>query len=129
MAFIGFPRRVRFTPVPNPIFGLLLEQIDDLAELKCTLRVIWLLSQKKGYPRFLTLAEMEADRTLLVALATTGVQVETALARAVDRGTLVGVVADRHAEPAHQIFSGAATHAVADQVYNRRHPSGSPRVG
>ena len=98
MAFSGFPRRVRFTPVPNPIFGLLLEQIDDLAELKCTLRAIWLLSQKRGYPRFLTLAEMEADRTLVVALATTGVRVETALARAVDRGTLVGVVADRQGQ-------------------------------
>ena len=35
-----FPPRVRYTPVPNPLFGPLLEQIDDLAELKCTLRVI-----------------------------------------------------------------------------------------
>ena len=38
------------------------------------------------------------------------------------------VVADRHAEPAHQVLSGAATHAVADQIYNRRHPCSSARV-
>ena len=39
------------------------------------------------------------------------------------------VIADRHTEPAHQMFRGAATHAVADQVYDRRHPNGAPRVG
>ena len=38
MAFGGFPRRVQYTPVPSPVFGPLLEEIDDLGELKCTLR-------------------------------------------------------------------------------------------
>ena len=57
MAFSGFPRDVRFTPVPNPMFGRLLEEIDDLTELRCTLRLIWLLHQKKGHPRWVSLAE------------------------------------------------------------------------
>ena len=93
MASGGFPRRVRFIPVPSPVFGPLLEQIDDLAEFKCTLRVIWLLHQKKGYPRFVTIKEVLADRTLAKALAGGGpsreAEVKRALARSVERGTLV----------------------------------------
>lgn len=91
--FTGFPPRVRFTPVPNPLFGPLLEQIDDLAELKATLRVIWALHEKRGYPRFVSLSSLLADRTLARALSdgvsTHRASVESALARAVDRGTLI----------------------------------------
>ena len=88
----GFPPRVRYTPVPNPLFGPLLEQIDDLAELKCTLRVIWLLNQKRGYPRVVTLGELQADRTLGKALPDDGTpvreRIERAVGMAVQRGTL-----------------------------------------
>ena len=88
--FAGFPPRVRFTPVPSPLFGPLLEQIDDLAELKATLRVIWALHEKRGYPRFVSLSSLLADRSLARALAdgvsTHRALVETALARAVERG-------------------------------------------
>lgn len=91
--FTGFPPRVRFTPVPSPLFGPLLEQIDDLAELKATLRVIWALHEKRGYPRFVSLSSLLADRSLARALAdgvsTHSSLVETALARAVERGTLI----------------------------------------
>ena len=91
--FAGFPHRVRSTPVPNPIFGPLLEQIDDLAELKATLRVIWALHEKRGYPRFVSLSSLLADRTLARALSDGDsphrVLVESGLARAVERGTLI----------------------------------------
>ena len=79
-------------PVPSPVFGPLLEQIDDLAELKCTLRVIWLLHQRRGFPRIVTLGDLRADRTLDRALAQQGSmrpRLEDVLARAVERGTLV----------------------------------------
>jgi len=103
MAFDGFPRRVRSIPVPSPLFGPLLEDIDDLAELKCTLRIIWLLHHKKGYPRFVTLDDLLADRTLAKALASDGSShgphVERALARAVRRGTLVSGAVERRGEP------------------------------
>ena len=102
MAFGGFPRRVRFIPVPNPLFGPLLEQIDDLAELKCTLRIIWLLHQQKGYPRFVTLSDLLGDRTLAKALAFNGsphrLRVERGLARAVRRGTLVAGTVEQRGE-------------------------------
>ncbi len=93
----GFPRKVRQVPVPAPLLGSLLEQIDDLAELKCTLRVISLLSEKRGYPRFLTLREIQSDESL--ARAVPGIErqktpelIEKALGRAVKRGTLSFVV-------------------------------------
>ena len=92
MAAAAFPRNVRYTPVPNPLFGPVLEQIDDLSELKCTLRVIWLLHQKKGHPRYVSLSELMADRVLAKALAGGGEEVASAvqssLDRAVARGTL-----------------------------------------
>ena len=84
----GFPDRVRSIPVPAPLFGQLLEQIDDHAELKCLLRVIWLLQQKKGYPRFVTHSEALADRTLATALDSDSDTISNALEACVRRGTL-----------------------------------------
>jgi DNA replication protein len=91
MSYPGFPSRVRYTPVPNPLFGPILEQIDGLAELKCTLRVIWLLHQKRGFPRFVSLGDVLADRTLLNGMGPGGgrSEIEAALDSAVRRGTLV----------------------------------------
>jgi DNA replication protein len=93
MVFAGFPPRVRFTPVPDPLFGPLIEQISDLAELKATLRVIWLLHQKKGFPRYVTHGELLADRVLARGLSVEGrepgPELERALKMAVQRGTLV----------------------------------------
>ena len=99
MTFSGFPRRTRFTPVPNPMFGPLLEQIDDLSELRCTLRVIWLLHQKKGFPRYLTSSDLRSDPTLARVMGGSPSErkasLNHALARAVGRGTLImGTVQD-----------------------------------
>jgi len=60
----GFPAGTRYTPVPDPILGAFLEQADDLAELKCTLLLLWLLQRKKGTPRFVAEDELLSDRTL-----------------------------------------------------------------
>ncbi len=92
MGFAGFPQKVRFTPVPNPVFGPLLEQIDDASELKCLLRVIWLLQQQRGYPRFVTHDQILEDQVLARSLALdggdAGSEIERALGKAVRRGTL-----------------------------------------
>lgn len=92
MKFSGFPERVRSIPAPAPLFGALLEQIDDLAELKCLLRVMWLLQQKKGYPRFVTHSEALADRTLAISLAGDPGAVSRALDACVRRGALAMAV-------------------------------------
>ena len=93
MAFSGFPRGVRSTPVPNPLFGELLEQIDDLAEMRCTLRLVWLLHRKKGSPRWVSHRELMADRALLRASSAGGRNAEAEILRglelAVRRGTVL----------------------------------------
>jgi len=102
--FEGFPKgRARFTPIPDLFFVELLPQIDDLAELKLTLYMMWSLHRQRGYPRYLTVPELEAEGPLLSALACCGEAdpvpiLHRALDRAVERGTLlrlrVGVEGD-----------------------------------
>ncbi len=93
MAFSGFPRGVRSTPVPNPVFGELLEQVDDLAEMRCTLRLVWLLHQKKGSPRWVSHRELMDDRALLRAASAGGgdaeAEVRRGLGLALRRGTIL----------------------------------------
>ena len=98
MKFNGFPDRVRSIPAPAPLFGILIEQIDDLAELKCLLRVLWLLQQKKGYPRFVTHSEALADRTLSTSLAGDSGTVSRALDACVRRGTLAMAILEQKGE-------------------------------
>ena len=57
-----------YTPVPNPIFGHLLEQIQDLAELKVTLRGLWMFHRKRGSLKIVTLKEFLTDRSLIKGL-------------------------------------------------------------
>ena len=63
--FAGFTSSTRYTPVPNPLFGPLLEEIQNLSELKVTLRGIWLLHRKRRWPRLVSLEEFLSDQTLL----------------------------------------------------------------
>ncbi len=72
MDFSGFSRGVTYTPVPNPLFGPLLEEIQDLAELKVTLRGLWLLNRKRGMPRVVPLEQFLNDRALLKGLGSAG---------------------------------------------------------
>ena len=66
--FSGITGKTLYTPVPNPIFGHILEQIQDLAELKVTLRGLWLFHRKRGKLKVVTLQEFLADRSLIKGL-------------------------------------------------------------
>ena len=89
----GFPDDSRTTPVPNLVFGPVLEELDDPAALKCLLRALWLHSQKKLFPRYITRGEMIADRTMSRMLASSGSRPEEALDEALakleDLGLLI----------------------------------------
>lgn len=95
MAYGGFPSRVRSTPVPNPVLGPLLEQIEDIAELKCTLRLVKLLHEKKGFPRSVSHGEVLADPVLAKGLAVDPGGPRSAVERgvrlAVNRGVFIQV--------------------------------------
>ncbi len=93
-AFPGFPEgKVRRTPLPDLFFSQLIPAIDDLAELKVTLHLYWLLHRKKEHPRYATLGELRGDPLLLAGLKVPGRPpeelLEEGLERAVARGTLL----------------------------------------
>jgi DNA replication protein len=90
--FDGFPDgELRFTSVPDLFFAELLPDIDDLAELKVTLHIIWL--RQRGGKQVVTQAELAADETLARGLRGLGDEPESTLAqglaRAVARGSLL----------------------------------------
>ena len=93
MSFSGFGRGTLFTPVPNPLFGPLLEQVQDLAEWKVTLRSMWLLHRKRGRPQVAHLNEFLNDPALLRGLKGLGKaprdEIRRGLELAVTRGTLL----------------------------------------
>ena len=93
MSFSGFGRGMLFTPVPNAVFGTLLEQIQDAAELKVTLRSMWLFHRKRGRPQVARQSEFLNDPTLLRGLRGPGraprEEIRRGLELAVGRGTLL----------------------------------------
>jgi DNA replication protein len=66
--FTGFAAGARATAVPSAFFSELLPLIDDADELRVTLYVIYALGRRKGYPRFVTEAELQAESPLYAAL-------------------------------------------------------------
>jgi DNA replication protein len=98
--FAGFPAgKQPTTPIPNLFFSELLPLVDDLAELKVTLHLFWLIGRKRGALRYARLAELLKDGRLLTGLVTESATGEEALSgaleRAVARGTLLHVTVHR----------------------------------
>ena len=87
--FEGFPDKSEFTPVPNLLFGQVLEEIDDPLALKCFLRVLWLHAQKKGSPAILTLGRAAVGQDAGRAVSASGESIEAALDRTAGLGLLL----------------------------------------
>jgi DnaD/phage-associated family protein len=90
--FTGFPAGARATAVPSAFFSELLPQIEDADELRVTLYLFYALGRRKGYPRFITESELQAETPLYAALGDgeeAPERLRTALARAVARGGLL----------------------------------------
>ena len=77
------------------MFGPILEQIQDLAELKVTLRGLWLFHRKKSAIRAVSLNEFLADRSLAKGLKSetesTSERIRQGLRLAVTRGTFLSI--------------------------------------
>jgi len=100
--FAGFPAKSSYISLPAIFFSQLVPEIDDLAELKVSLHIFWLLYRRKGYPRFATLNELLADRTLLTGLVSgpgagglPDQALRDGLSKAVNRGTLIRLDLER----------------------------------
>ncbi len=96
--FSGFPSgKLQVTPLPNLFFSEVLPSIDDLAELKVTLHIFWLLAREKSRSQYVRASDLRGERTLMQSLAAVDAKPEEALARAlnsaVERGTLLQFVA------------------------------------
>ena len=120
ITFSGFPPgKVRSASIPEPVFTELIPLIDDLAELKLTLHVLWRLGQQQGKVRYLRRADLAADQVLLAGLGDAPAQaLGEALERAVERGTLLRVetTTGEMAEPlyfANTPIGRAAVEAIA----------------
>jgi len=97
--FAGFPAKMELTPVPSLFFSALLPQINDIAELKTTLYLLATLYRRRGYPRYITFAEIAASKSLMAGLKQ-GQQppveaLRQALAAAVERGIFLRLTLDR----------------------------------
>ena len=86
--------------VPDALLGSLLEDINDLTELKCTLRALWHIGNKNTPHNFTTLKEMMSDVALHNALKynnkTPIENVQFGLDEAVRRGTLLSISDERN---------------------------------
>lgn len=96
--FVGFPDvKARPVKLHESFFTDLLPLIDDLAELKLTLHLFWLLNNQEGEMRYLRGDDLRADERLLVSvnleseLRTPLATLEDALERAVARATLLRI--------------------------------------
>jgi DNA replication protein len=97
-AFSGFPPgRTPYVPLPEQFFTQLLPAIEDIGELKVTLHLFWLLSQKRGAPRCASDRELLADPALRRTLRRRGdprppdERLRAALELALARGTVLRV--------------------------------------
>ena len=104
--FDGFPSATRSVPVPAPLLGQLLAEVDEPAELKCTLRFFWHLAQRRGFGRAIPESTFDEDGVLLSALGSADA-VRRGLGLAVARGTLL-----------------AAADAAGHRVYLANSPEG-----
>jgi len=106
--FRGFSAKTKYTSIPNAFFGEVLPEIDDIAELKVTLYVMWAVYRKRGYPRFVTYRELLSSPTLMKGLVNNGSPsqlLQRSLSQAVNRGTLLHLaVVERDGEAAELYF-------------------------
>jgi DNA replication protein len=101
--FVGFPPRVDVTPLPNLFFSEVLPGIENPAEIKVLLHIFFLLSRRRGYPKFVSYQELSNDPVMIKGLGTLVPHIDNVLKEALDlavgHGILVSipiVVNDMH---------------------------------
>ena len=87
--FKGFTDSETFTQLPNTFFHQLLNQIDDIAELKVVLYLLWRVEHAEG--PFRALSKMDFD---VKELGIAAEEITRGLENAVKRGSLLSVKKD-----------------------------------
>jgi len=83
--FDGFADKMRYSSIPSAFFSAVVPDIDDIDELKATLYAIKLLIPKKGYPRYITFADLLEGSTMSESALRGGLEL------AASRGTILSV--------------------------------------
>jgi DnaD/phage-associated family protein len=124
--FSGFPSgRVRVVGIPASVFAELIPIIDDLAELKLTLHILWRLRQQRGKMRYLRFDDLASDDVLLSSLAEASegkrptAALRDALGRAVERGTLLRVEPPKARQSTALYFANTPKGRAAAQAISR----------
>jgi DnaD/phage-associated family protein len=86
--FNGFTSSETFTQIPDSLFRLM-NEIDDLSELKVTLYALWRIEHMEGQFRYICQSEIEADSGFMSQMP--AAELSTGLEKAVQRGTLIRV--------------------------------------
>jgi DNA replication protein len=67
--FSGFPPRVDVTPLPNLFFSELLPLMENTAEIKVLMHIFFLLSRRRGFPKFVSYQELSSDPIIIKSLS------------------------------------------------------------
>jgi DNA replication protein len=87
--FQGFSDKETFIQVPNSFFHHLLNDIQDVVELKVTLYVLWRMAHMESHSPSLRHSEIEADPAFMEGMDPA--QLDAGLEKAVQRGSLLKV--------------------------------------
>jgi len=83
--FDGFADKMRYSSVPNAFFSAVMPDIEEVDELKATLYAIKLLIPKKGYPRYVTFADIIGSGVMSESALRHGLEL------AANRGTILSI--------------------------------------
>ena len=90
--FKGFPARAEVTPLPNIFFTEVLPRIENLAEAKAVMQVFFLLSRRKGYPRFVSFGELNNDPVVVKGLQNMAPVSDDLLKQALEMAVTQGIL-------------------------------------
>jgi DNA replication protein len=106
--FKGFPPRPEVTPLPNIFFSEVLPRMESMAEIKVVMHVFFLLSRRKGYPRFVSYEELSNDPIVIKGLGggeeSTGEMLGRSLEEAIRHGILLHIPIDIEGKPDDAYF-------------------------
>jgi len=91
-SFKGFPPRAEVTPLPNIFFSEVLPLMEDAVEVKVVMQIFFLLSRRKGYPRFVRFSELIHDPVIIKGLREITGNLEIMLKKALDTAVQAGIL-------------------------------------
>ena len=77
MSSANISKEIRYTPIPNLVFGKLLDEVEEINDLKFILRIIWMINQVKRVPKYITIEEITGDKLVNTIISQTGAEPHT----------------------------------------------------